>query len=456
MRISNQRVLLPGVCFLALVSPLAGDVVTLADGASRLTGDVRSIDAQGVVELASPLSPGPLRLRGEALEKVAFGGDRAEAVEPPGALVELAGGDLLPVNIEGMDERLLTVDSPDAGRLQIPREHVASMQLGVRRLRAVYAGPRALEEWTGAPGDPRNWAFEDGALVAKGPATAAAKFPLPRKFILRFTLSWEAREAPNFQCSFADPLQGKGKARDRYYLQFNGAGLEIKREASQGGRYSSIAQLNRAPGLYPERRLQVELRVDRTDSRVRLFLNGEPEGEFIDHVARPPSGSGVVFVCNSPGGGMAIRDISIEEFDDARARHHSEERGDPARDALISREDDRWGGRLLGIRRTGEGGGAVFRFKSDFQEAPLEVPEEEVSTVFLAPAATRAADGGAHSFVLRLRGEGSLRVSSCRFDGAVVNAVHPLLGPVALRSEGVVSLERAAPAAAKPEPPSGK
>jgi hypothetical protein len=439
---------------LAMASPLAGDVVMLADGAWRLTGDVRAIDAQGVVELASPLSPGPLRLNGHAVEKVTFGEEGALAVDPPAALVELSGGDLLPVTIEGLDEKVLTVDSPEAGRLAIPREHVASIQLGVRRLRAVYAGPRALEEWTGSPGDPRNWSFEDATLIAKGQATAAAKFALPRKFVLRFTLGWEAREVPNFQCSFADPLSSKGEARDRYYLQFNGAGLEIKREASKGGRYSSIVQLNRAPGLYPDRRLQVELRVDRTASRMRLFLNGEPEGEFVDHVGRPPSGSGIVFVCNAQGGGLEIRDIAIEEFDDARARHHSEERGDPGQDALISREDDRWSGRLLDIRKTG--GGAVFRFKSDFQEVPLEVPEAEVSTVFLSPAATHAADGGMHSFVLRLRGEGSLRVSSCRFDGDTVNAAHPLLGPVALRREGVVSLERTVPAAVKPETPPGK
>lgn len=455
MRISNNKQApLRAACLLALVSPLAADDITLAGGAARLTGDVRSIDAEGVVELASPLSPEPLRLKGGAVEKVAFSGLAAE-MEPPGALVELAGGDLLPVTVEGLDERMLTVVSPEAGRLEIPREHVASVQLGVRRFKAVYAGPQSLEEWTGSPGDPKNWAFENGALVAKGPATAAAKLVLPRKFILRFTLAWESREVPNFQCSFADPLRKKGEARDRYYLQFNGAGLEIKREASKGGRYTSIVQLNRTPGLYPGRRLQVELRVDRAASRLRLFLNGEPEGEYIDPIPGAPDGSGIVWVCNSPGGGQEIRDISIAEFDDARTRHHSEERGDRRQDVLISREDDRWSGRLLGIRQTG--GELMFQFKSDFQDAPLEIPAAEVSTVFLS-AASRAVAGAEHPFVLKLRGEGSLRVSSCRFTGAGVTATHPLLGPLELRRDGVVALERTKPAAgqAKPEPATGK
>ncbi len=119
----------------------------------------------------------------------------------------------------------------------------------------------------------------------------------------------------------------------------------------------------------------------------------------------------------------------------------------PKNDSLISREDDRWSGRLLGIRNTAEG--AMFRFKTGFQEEPIEIPEADVSTVFLAENEAVKPDLTAHPFVLRLPGDGALRVSSCQFSGDTASAVHPLLGPLTFSRGGITAMERISPA---PEP----
>jgi hypothetical protein len=433
MRISNAIL---GLC---LAGSLHADDVTLAGGSARLTGTVRSINEAGVVELSSALSPEPLLLKSAAVEKVEFSSKRVTK-DPPVAVIELANGDLLPADIEALDERDLTVTSPEAGRLVIPRSALRSMQLGIQRRKVVYAGPRNLEEWT-AGGDVKNWVFEHNGLVANGPASASKKITLPQQFILRFTLKWEARQTPNFQIYFADPLVAKGVACDRYFLRFSGAGLDVKREASKGKRYTDILLLNRTPNQYPERQLQVEIRVDRKGSRFHIFLNGESEGVFIDPIPAPPDGSGITLTSTAPNGSsQEIRDIEILEFDDSRGRHRSEERGDPKNDSLISREDDRWGGRLMEIRRNGAE--TVFRFKSDFLNEPLEIPAGDVSTVFFATMAHDKAGDKAPPFVLRLRGEGSLHVATCRFTEAAVAAVHPLLGPMNFLRDGIVAMER--------------
>jgi hypothetical protein len=346
------------------------------------------------------------------------------------------------VAIEGFDDRKLTVVSPEAGRLEIPREALRSLQLGIAERKVVYAGPKNLEEWAGE-GDVRNWSFERASLVANGQATATKKFKLPEQFVLGFTLQWQAKQMPpNFEVYFADPLKVKGEASDRYFLRFNSAGLEIKREVSKGKRYHTIVQLNRTPNQYPDRQLKVEIRADRRGSRMRLFLNGEPEGEFFDPIAPVPSGSAVTFVCNTQTGNPhEISNISILELDDSSIRHRAEDRGDPKNDSLISREDDRWGGRLMEIRKAEEG--TMFRFKSDFQNDLVEIPEDVVSTVFFAgEAGGKTPEDPNHPFMLRLRGEGSLRLASCLFTEDSVSAVHPLLGPLNLRRDGVLSMER--------------
>lgn len=449
MRISNTKRGFILLCAVGFALPLPADDLTLADGTSRLSGTVRSIDDSGQVELSSPLSPEPLLLKSGTVEKVEFS-DAGAPAEPPPALIELANGDVLPVTIESLDERNLTVISPEAGHLEIPRDRLTSVQLGIRRSKLIYSGPKSLNEWTGSWGEPKNWAFDHGALVAKGPATAARKFTHPRQFILRFTLKWEVKQVPNFQIKFADPLTAKGQACDRYYLQFGGAGLEIKRESSKTPRYSTILQLNRTPNQYPDHELKVEIRVDRNGSRLHLFLNGEPEDIRADPISPVPDGSGITLICNAPNGSnQQIRDIEISEYDDSRGRHHAEERGDPQADSLISRDDDRWGGRLMDIHKTADR--TIFRFKSDFQDDPLEIPEADVSTVFFASKDTMPNDGTASPFVIKLRDEGSLQVTACRFREDKVFAAHPLLGPLELRRDGIVSMQRANPES-KPVP----
>ena len=433
-----------------LVSGLTGlllaDDLILSGASARLTGSVRSISGEGIVELASPLSEEPILLKSGAVKKIDFSTIGA-APEPPSALVELTNGDFLPVTVEGFDDKKLTVVSPGAGRLEIPREALLSAQLGIQRRKMAYSGPQNLEEWIGE-GDAKNWGFERAGLVANGPATAMKKIALPRQFALRFTLKWQPRMIPNLEVYFADPLMPKGEACDRYFLRFNSAGLEIKREAATGKHFTTIVQLNRTPNQYTDQRLQVEIQVDRVGARMKLFLNGEPEGEFVDPVESVPTGSGIKWVCNAQTGNPhEIHDIEIYELNDSHARHRAEERGDPKNDSLISREDDRWGGRLTEIRKSAEG--AVFVFKGDFQNEPLEIPEADVSTVFFSGTAAEETEKDPPPYLLRLPGEGSLRVKSCRFSEDAVEAVHPLLGPLNFRRDGILSMERIDP---KPEP----
>jgi hypothetical protein len=439
MRISNTWLRPLALLAACAAGHAAADDLKLSGGEARLSGTVRSISAEGVVELASELAAEPLLLKSGTVEKIEFS-NKTPAGEPPSTLVELANGDLLPAMIESLNAGKLAVVSPEAGRLEIPRDRVKSLQFGIQRRKVIYQGPRSLEEWADGGSEMKNWAFENEGLVSKGPAVASKKLPLSRQFIMRFTLVWQQGMAPNFQIYFADPLVAKGEPCNRYYLQFGGAGMEIKREAAKGKRYNTIAILNRSADQFPDHRLQVTIMVNRDTGRLQLMLNGETEGEFADPIPNVPDGSGISLACNTPNNEVQeIREIEILEYDDSRRRHRSEDRGDLANDSLISREDDRWTGRLIEIRNTKDG--VRFFFKTGFQEKPVEIPEADVSTVFLS-GQSATADHKRLPFVLRLPGEGSLAVSSCEFTGESASAVHPLLGPLTLRRGGILSIER--------------
>ena len=425
---------------LLLAGSVRADNLTLADDA-QLTGTVRSINAAGLVELTSTLSAEPLLLKPGAVAKVEFSSPAAVA-QPPGTLIELTNGDLLPAAVVSLDGESLDVLTPDAGPLTIPRGFLKSMQFGVHQRKIVYAGPKNAEEWIREGGGPKTWTYTDKALTADGPAYASKSFELPLQFILKFTLKWQAN--PSFQIYFADPLTPKTDPVDRYYLQFNAAGLEIKREASEGQHFRTVMLLGRTPENFPANQVDVEIRVDRKTSRLHLMLNGEPEGAGVDPVGKPPTGNGISLVTTAPAGStQEIRGIEIGEFDNTRVRHRAEDRGDLNTDSLISRDDDRWSGRLTRIAKGPDG--PVFLFKSDFQEAPLELSEADVSTIFFARSEPAPAAGQVHPFALRLRGEGLLRVESCTFAEDGVTARHPLLGALKISRAGVAALEHLEP-----------
>lgn len=424
------------------------DQLTLS-GDDRLTGTIRSITATGVVELSSPLATDPVLLAPGALKKVEFSVPES-APGAPATLLELSNGDILPVLVESLDADHLQVLTTDAGRLSIPRAALKSMQFGVLKRRAIYSGPHKLEEWTHASDSGPTWRHSDNTLVANGPAQASRSFDLPKQFILKFTLKWQAN--PNFRIYFADPLAPKNDTVDRYYLQFNSAGLEIKRESTKGKKFTTVILLPRTPDQFPKNQVEMEIRVDRQSSRIHLLLDGEPETSGIDPAGNPPTGNGVTFINSSPAGvTQEIRAIQLLDFDNSRARHRAEDRGDPKTDSLISREEDRWGGRLLGIRKDADG--AVFSFKSDFQEQPLELRESDVATLFFANSASDAGAPQELPYVLRLRGDGSLRVTSCVFSDGGITVKHPLLGDLKFNRAGVTGLEKIPPPLKAESPP---
>jgi hypothetical protein len=437
MRSSDSRLKWLAALAAGSLGIAGADQLTLT-GDARLTGTISAINEAGVVELDSVLAPEPILLKAEAVAKVEFSAPDANS-PPPGTLVELINGDLLPADLVGLDDRNLTIITPHAGRLVIPREVLKSMQLGVRKRRAVYSGPKNAEEWSRGIDESNQWKYSGGSLVSNGQATASREFKIPHQFTLKFTLKWQAN--PNFQIYFADPLTPGVELVDRYYLQFNSAGLEIKRESSTGKRFQTVILLSRTPEQFPNNQLDVEIRVDRKTSRLHLLLNGEPEGAGIDPANPPPTGNGVTLVNGSAAAhSQEIRGIEIAELDNVRARHRAEDRGNPREDSLISRDEDRWSGRLVGVAPSPEG--AVFSFKSDFQDTLLELSEKDVSTIFFSQPENTTAPDSSPPFSLRLAGEGSLRVSSCTFSQDEINARHPLLGPLRIKRGGVIAMER--------------
>jgi hypothetical protein len=439
---SNNSIAALVVVFLSAALPpavVADDL--FLEGAERLSGSVRAISENGSVLLDTPLSPELVPLKGDSVRKVVF----SEPAEKPVAAncgVTLTNGDVLPGDIESIDDKNLTLNSSVAGRFVLPRELIYSLQLGVHKSNTLYAGPDGLEGWSREPATAAHWTFDNDGFQVQGTGRIGRDFELPPQFIVRFKLSWDT--SPNIKFYFAAAPGNAERAQDCYYLQFAAAGIEIKRESASGRRWTTIANLNRLPKQYPGKHVTIEIRVDRPGRTLQLFLNDEPEGPFKDPIARPPVAGGIAFESMLEEGAKAgISDIEVLDWNLKGERRRTEDRGDVTKDVLIGIKSERFSGKFIEAKKGPEG--MLYVFKSAFQEEALEVPESEVATVFFVGKTNADADVVKNPFILQLCSGGSLHVASCSFSAELVEATHPLLGRLTLRRAGVSAFERVSP-----------
>ncbi len=434
---------LAAACLGLLLAPAASaDELKLDQGRVRLSGEILAIGKDGVIDLASPLSTKPLRLKSSALDEARFTtpGDAPKALP---ILLQLRNGDKLPADrVIDMDERQLQTDSHITGPLSVPRASLDSAQFGVTDDEDIGAEVH-LDEWLDEENEQRNWEYKGRALVANGTARASHQFKLPTNFVISFKLAWNERNPPSFRLLFARDSTNREAANDQYRFSFNNSGLHLERESTRTKELHTLTQLRRLPTQYPRNEVSVEIRVHRENRRLELLIDGEPEASCIDPIDRIPQGSVVTIECNSSNGSIQkISDFSIIELTRTHARHLSEARGDGSSDILITRDDDRLAGQLLDIRPSPDGN--ILRFRSSFVTQPLEIPESEVSTILFAQADTDTPAPGA-PFRIKLRNQGELQVGQPELAKDRITTRHPLLGPLEIRKGSVESIGRTKP-----------
>lgn len=415
-----------GVCWFGAVA-VADEVVL--EGDSRLTGSVSAIAENGNITLETSLSPEPLALRGEAVRNIAFS-KRPESSVRGDTLLTLANGDVLPCEVRSLDADHLTLTTSFAGDLSIPRPMLSRLTLGIVSNQAIYEGPVALEGWKG-----EHWIYQDDAFASQTSGRLGRTFELPKQFILRFHLAWQNN--PSLEVAFAEiPSEPKS---DRYAFHFGNGGIEVKRLSGADQKWVSLTTLSRPPDQFSKSEMEVEVRVDRQEAKLQLWIDGQLEARIDDPVGHPPTGGGIAFRSNAGGEGThRISKIQILAWDVQGDRHRTEERGDPKTDALIDSEGGRYSGHLESI--VTHAGAPLLRFKSPLLDKPMEIPAAEVSTVFFATPTPLVA--AKPPLVLKVHGGGELHVESCLFTGDRISARHPLLGELVLNRAALVAVER--------------
>lgn len=427
-------------CVIGMSSLAMADEVRLMNG-GKLTGNVLSIHEGGGIRFESPLAADALLLRGNAVKQVDF--KRADSLTSSGnARVELSNQDfLIGTLLSYSRETGVRVQADGIGELDIPVGSMKNIHLNIQSSQVIYDGPDKLANWTMSDRrGSQNWQFNRDRLSVNGTGQIDRMLELPDRYMIRLKLNWQGQ--PNFQLSFSDPLKEPGVRVDRYYLQFGRAGLEIKRETTNGRRYPTLGTLNRTPDQFPNREMEIELRVDRAESVIHLAIDGKQEGRFMDYSGNPPAAGGISLVSNaSARNQLDITKLTVESW-------HEKTPGIPIqqhnaasdRDSLMMREGDHFGGVLQSIRPVEDG--LLFTMKVDFREQPMEILGEDVAVVSFATQRSNPKTTADPEFVMKLSDRGRLSVTQSTFEQGRIHASHPLLGDLNISHDSVSSLER--------------
>ncbi|MFD0892137.1 hypothetical protein KBB96_11970 [Luteolibacter ambystomatis] len=422
-----------GLACLALSNARADEIVM--EGSSKLSGRVTAMSENGGVQIESPMAAEPLSLRPGVVKRVVFT-DSKDAPLPGSTRLKLVNGDVVPCELKSLDAQNLLVSTSFSGDLKIPRPIIAAMDLGIHEEKVLYNGPAGLEGWTND-----KWRAVESRFSCSGSGKLSRSFDLPDQYSLRFTLSW--RGNPNFQTTFGDIPDSDSALMSRYAFQFNNGGIELRRLG--GSRTSTtLIQLSkdRTPDSFPNSRMNVEIRVDRTQNVLVLLIDGVVEGRRADPIKEPPAGGGLTFSANAGADTeVTLTNLRVLTWDADGDRHRTEERGDSGSDTLILAEGDRYSGNLEAIR-AGADGKAVLSFKSPVLEQPMNIPARKVSTVFFKDPAKND-NASTAPFILRLQGGGSFQVDACSFSGTQIDIRHSKLGTLSLKRSAVASIEQA-------------
>lgn len=331
---------LSALAILASGQPRADEISLILDD-SKLHGRVLEFD-QSTLAFGYESSHEVLKFKRAGVRSLGFGS--TEQIAQSGFTLKLVGGDSLSGELIGFANDVFVFESPVFGRLEIAREHVASLYLNGSTGGRLYQGPGGPEGWQSD--ELADWEFDlakNSVTNQSSTASLGRNLGLPEGYRLGFTVEWE--DKPKFEINFGCDELSYNPEEDFYKLRVNNSGVQLLRR-SQGRNYS--APLNsegsfNAEDINPFKKLNFVVEVS-AEKTLKIFINGMPAGVYQDLEAGRPTGGGIFIRANTSKQTFSniqvvtsLSSVDIERPDNLEA------------DQLVSRDGNLFSGRLESI-----------------------------------------------------------------------------------------------------------
>lgn len=479
--------LAPALILTAAVAAAAeppDDLLRFSNG-DQLHGRFAGLAERGRIAWQRPDLTETIELEPDKARQIVLRGGRPARGIDAVASVRMVGGDRLPCTITGLDERNLVIETPYAGRLTIPRDRVDTLAPQPFGGTLRYAGPFDEQGWrilaapdqedAGEPpkqaGDkPRQsppWVFSRTAWYSSEDATIQ---PLVRDdamgdtALIRFHLAWRNSSQVGlsiaFHADFAPPPAAAGADADEdqraqvrrgtlalpyqfgnaYVLAINPHySMMYRCGFDEQGKPFTVRMENTSNGsqLPQDGEADIELRSDRRERRILLFIDGEFRMQW-DESDGPWAGKGAGFGFLASGGGQfRISDLLVADWNGMRDSARSMEA--PDRDViLLSNGTDRFSGRVRSVQDE--------QVVVEGSYATMRIPLAQVAEIHFARQSLAATpEPPAGQWIVHLHPLGRIAGTPRRTEAGRLTLDSPHLGevPVALDFATMLDLQPA-------------
>ena len=404
----------------------------------------------------------------------------------------LANGDRLPGTITGLDDETVTLETPYAGTLRIPRDQVAMLAPSPLGGRLHYHGPFAEDEWKMAhaafpeglppvtpaaeekdnPDQPGRWVFSGSAWYWPGKPAGTALLrenAMPDRAVLRFDLAWKNRLAIaiGFHADLVKPKPPKegddrqnrpGRAPEfvpgdssvlpvlfgnSYVLQIFSSHMTLFRTSVDEAGEPAVERVRingNAVRLGDAGKARMEIRANRLSGEISLFINdefvvqwSEAGGVPREQLRYAGKGAGFGFMVQSEDSPVKISDVMVAEWngmpDSARSLQV-----DDQDIVLLANGTDRFSGKVDSlengkIRLDGKYG--RFQFQLD------DIAEIRFARDRLANASEPATD----NLIVRLSPLGQISGRPLTGNATSLRLLNPVAGEMDCNLESAVMLD---------------
>lgn len=231
---------------------------------------------------------------------------------------EKRGGDVFSGQLRGLNDEVVMLDTAYAGKLQLPRAMVKSIEL--RETAALlYRGPRRAEEWLAEPAE--SWEFSSQSWNNKASGTLSRDFvTLPPRYRFHFRLQWQ--QQLNVMLRFA--LSGKEDEQQSFYaLNIDEGTVQMQKEVAdaqpgaQGGMMGEPVQLK----WFRNRQFaDLSVAVDTEAGTICLMAEDEVLQQWTDALGAPLKGSVWKFCqMNANASDLVVSHCVLEAWDGVQA-----------------------------------------------------------------------------------------------------------------------------------------
>ena len=400
------------------LSASAQDVVTLKNKDTFLGKVIELKD--GIIELTSPHSESPLLIPNDNLKNIQLTNNGNTELPKNTQKVTLRNGDNFPGELITLDDTNLGFQTWFAGTLQIPRAQIASVQFGITPQNLLYAGPENIKNWQQPSHEP--WRIRKNTLSSNSSGSISKNIPLTQNFIFTTNINWQRNN--QFKINLCTTLDASSddRVKDGYQVYISRNGINIFRlqtEESSSTRTQALISSQVKLGEFQYRDSKLEVRVNRDNNSVRLFLNGDELGYGIDPNT-PPTGTSISIECSSSNS-ATLSSITVTDWDTVTSHQYLEARASEDTDTLTAQDGDRFTGEIQNYNPEQN----TLTVLTPLSPEPMQIPIEHCSIMYFAEGSDLPKLNGAYR--IDLQNESYLTLTSLQLGAKKLIAQHPLL-----------------------------